>query len=74
MPDAHGGVAQGLGLALMRIFPAQHHVPTCQRSQQPTLHVSGRPGDTPYRLREFSHVDPEGNLLRIGSPLQKAEV
>jgi hypothetical protein len=24
-------------------------------------------------LREFSHVDPEGNLLRIGSPLQKAE-
>ena len=38
--------------------------------------VTGRlrpPGDTPYRLREFSHVDPEGNLLRIGSPLQKAE-
>jgi hypothetical protein len=31
----------------------------------------GPPGDTPYRLREFSHVDPEGNLLRIGSPLQK---
>jgi uncharacterized glyoxalase superfamily protein PhnB len=39
--------------------------------------VAGRlrpPGDTPYRLREFSHVDPEGNLLRIGSPLQKDEV
>jgi hypothetical protein len=31
----------------------------------------GPPGDTPYRLREFSHVDPEGNLLRIGSPPQK---
>jgi uncharacterized glyoxalase superfamily protein PhnB len=34
----------------------------------------GPPGDTPYRLREFSYVDPEGNLLRIGSPLHKAGV
>jgi hypothetical protein len=30
----------------------------------------GPPVDTPYRLREFSHIDPEGNLLRIGSPLK----
>ena len=30
----------------------------------------GRPGNTPYRLREFSYVDPEGNLLRIGSPVR----
>jgi hypothetical protein len=28
---------------------------------------------TPYGLREFGHVDPEGNLLRIGSPLRQAE-
>jgi uncharacterized glyoxalase superfamily protein PhnB len=27
------------------------------------------PADTPYGLREFSHVDPEGNLLRVGSPI-----
>ena len=34
--------------------------------------VGGRlrpPEDTPYRLREFAHVDPDGNLLRIGSEL-----
>jgi Ser/Thr protein kinase RdoA (MazF antagonist) len=38
----------------------------------------GRPGvggitrpvaDTPYRLREGSHVDPDGNLIRFGSPV-----
>src|ERR1700722_10736565 len=27
------------------------------------------PQDTPYGLREFVHVDPDGNLLRVGSPL-----
>ncbi len=27
------------------------------------------PGDTPYKLREGSHVDPDGNLIRFGSPL-----
>jgi hypothetical protein len=34
--------------------------------------VDGRfdaPKDTPYRLREFAYVDPDGNLLRIGSPI-----
>lgn len=34
--------------------------------------VEGRlilPQDTPYGLREFAHIDPDGNLLRIGSPL-----
>jgi uncharacterized glyoxalase superfamily protein PhnB len=30
----------------------------------------GTPGDTPYGLREFGYVDPEGNLLRVGSPLR----
>ncbi|CAO3404372.1 bleomycin resistance protein [Azospirillum palustre] len=23
--------------------------------------------DTPYGLREFAHIDPDGNLLRVGS-------
>jgi catechol 2,3-dioxygenase-like lactoylglutathione lyase family enzyme len=34
--------------------------------------VGGRfvpPEDTSYNLREFAHVDPDGNLLRIGSEL-----
>lgn len=33
--------------------------------------VGGRfvaPTDTPYGLREGAHVDPDGNLLRFGSP------
>jgi len=37
--------------------------------------VDGRfrpPADTSYRLREFNYVDPDGNLLRIGSPLNQA--
>lgn len=25
--------------------------------------------DTPYGLREFAHIDPDGNLLRVGSPM-----
>jgi catechol 2,3-dioxygenase-like lactoylglutathione lyase family enzyme len=36
--------------------------------------VDGRlrpPADTSYGLREFNYVDPDGNLLRIGSPLRR---
>ena len=28
------------------------------------------PADTPYHLREFAYVDPDGNLLRIGSEMR----
>jgi hypothetical protein len=28
------------------------------------------PTDTPYCLREFTHIDLDGNLLRVGSPIQ----
>ncbi|MEJ8280417.1 bleomycin resistance protein [Pseudonocardia spirodelae] len=28
------------------------------------------PVDTPYGLREGAHLDPDGNLLRYGSPLR----
>jgi uncharacterized glyoxalase superfamily protein PhnB len=28
-----------------------------------------QPTDTPYGLREFAYIDPDGNLLRVGSPL-----
>jgi Glyoxalase/Bleomycin resistance protein/Dioxygenase superfamily len=37
-----------------------------------TVGVEGRlgePHDTPYRLREFGYVDPDGTLHRVGSPL-----
>jgi DNA-binding MarR family transcriptional regulator len=30
-----------------------------------------RPEPTPYRLREGSHTDPDGNLIRFGSPLDE---
>jgi Ser/Thr protein kinase RdoA (MazF antagonist) len=26
-------------------------------------------GDTPYKLREGSHIDPDGNVIRFGSPM-----
>lgn len=29
----------------------------------------GEPHDTPYGLREFGYVDPDGTLHRVGSPL-----
>jgi catechol 2,3-dioxygenase-like lactoylglutathione lyase family enzyme len=39
--------------------------------------VEGRltiPKDTAYRMREFAHIDPDGNLLRVGSPLSEVGV
>jgi uncharacterized protein len=34
----------------------------------------GRPvHDTDYRMREFAHIDPDGNLLLFGSPLRREE-
>ena len=27
------------------------------------------PGPTPYQLREGAHIDPDGNLIRFGSPM-----
>ena len=38
--------------------------------------VDGRmiaPIDTAYGLREFAHIDPDGNLIRVGSELKKVE-
>jgi hypothetical protein len=37
--------------------------------------VPGRltsPADTPYGLREFAHIDPDGNLLRVGSSISRS--
>jgi hypothetical protein len=48
-------------------------LPSIQRSafrmRIPRLH--GAPEDTEYELREFALIDPDGNLLRIGSFLQR---
>lgn len=32
------------------------------------------PHDTPYRLREFVYVDPDGTAHRVGSPLARRPV
>jgi len=37
-----------------------------------TVGVAGRtdpPGDMPWGMREGTHVDPDGNVIRFGSPL-----
>lgn len=36
--------------------------------------VTRRPVDTPYLLREGVHHDPDGNLIRFGSPLPDEQV
>jgi hypothetical protein len=33
---------------------------------------TGAPVDTDYGLREGWHIDPDGNLLRFGSPIASA--
>jgi DNA-binding MarR family transcriptional regulator len=39
---------------------------------RPGIGGNTRPvGPTPYKLREGSHVDPDGNLIRFGSPTQE---
>jgi len=49
------------------------HVPRgCLLSAE--LNASGAsqgrvPRDTDYKMREFAHIDPDGNLLLFGSPL-----
>lgn len=32
-----------------------------------------RPVDTEYGLREGAHVDPDGNLIRFGSPIEEPD-
>jgi Ser/Thr protein kinase RdoA (MazF antagonist) len=39
--------------------------------------IAGRtlpPGDTPYQLRGGSHVDPDGSVIRFGSPLPQVRL
>lgn len=42
----------------------------CEEWSRPGIGGHTRPvGPTPYRLREGSHTDPDGNLIRFGSPM-----
>jgi catechol 2,3-dioxygenase-like lactoylglutathione lyase family enzyme len=47
------------------------HVPDADALAAEWAHVerTGQPVDTDYGLREGWHIDPDGNLLRFGSPL-----
>ena len=47
------------------------HVPDADALAAEWADVPGteEPVDTDYGLREWRHVDPDGNLLRFGSPL-----
>lgn len=43
------------------------------RAEWASAGVDGRfigPHDTPYGLREFVYIDPDGIVLRVGSPLR----
>lgn len=41
-----------------------------QEWSQPDIGGRTQPvGATPYGLREGSHLDPDGNLIRFGSPM-----
>jgi DNA-binding MarR family transcriptional regulator len=43
-----------------------------QEWSRPGLGGRTRPvGPTPYKLREGSHIDPDGNLIRFGSPVEE---
>ena len=41
----------------------------CQWARPGVGGLTRRVGDTPYKLREGSHADPDGNLIRFGSPM-----
>jgi hypothetical protein len=50
------------------IFP----VPDLQRAlaaEWASVKRTGAPADPDYGLRENWHIDPDGNLLRFGSPI-----
>ena len=51
------------------------HVPDADAlaARWATVKRTGAPVDTDYGLREGWHIDPDGNLLRFGSPLASSE-
>ena len=51
------------------------HVPDADAlaARWSSVERTGTPVDTDYGLREGWHIDPDGNLLRFGSPIASAE-
>ena len=59
----------------LRTAPAAYlHVPDADvlAAEWAPVDRTGAPVDTDYGLREGWHIDPDGNLLRFGSPLASA--
>jgi catechol 2,3-dioxygenase-like lactoylglutathione lyase family enzyme len=80
--DETYGFAARAGVELHLVVVADHdplrtaaaaylHVPDADALAAEWAHVprTGAPVDTDYGLREGWHIDPDGNLLRFGSPL-----
>jgi DNA-binding MarR family transcriptional regulator/catechol 2,3-dioxygenase-like lactoylglutathione lyase family enzyme len=74
----------GTSLHLMTVVDPDHSVGWCYLyvrdadalcEEWSRAHVGGttsRPEPMPYRLNEGRHTDPDGNLIRFGSPLEAA--
>ena len=61
--------ARGAGSAYLYVRDADA---LYEEWSQPGIGGQTRPvGPMPYKLREGSHVDPDGNLIRFGSPIEK---
>ena len=58
-PDADAGVCY--------IYVADVDALHAEWRESKALGVLMPPNDTEYGLREFAHIDPDGNLLRLGS-------
>jgi predicted enzyme related to lactoylglutathione lyase len=76
---AFGGVELHLGVVadhdpLRTAAAAYLHVPDADALAARWAGVArtGAPVDTDYGIREGWHVDPDGNLLRFGSPIPSA--
>ncbi|TFV88673.1 VOC family protein [Blastococcus sp. CT_GayMR20] len=80
--DATYGFAARAGIELHLTVVADHdplrtaaaaylHVPDADAlaAEWAGVERTGAPVDTDYGLREGWHIDPDGNLLRFGSPL-----
>ena len=73
---ARGGVELHLAVVaghdpLRTAAAAYLHVPDADAlaAEWASVERTGAPVDTDYGLREGWHIDPDGNLLRFGSPL-----
>ena len=73
---------EGVGLHLASDPDPAHHASTYlyvrdadalyEEWSKPGIGGQTRPvGPTPYKLREGSHTDPDGNLIRFGSPMDE---